>query len=60
MKNNKGFTLIELSIVLVVVGLIIGGVLVGKDLIDFYHSEDQAAGSASRKNFQEEPARDYN
>lgn len=28
-----GFTLIELSIVLVIIGLIIGGVLVGKDLI---------------------------
>jgi len=30
---KKGFTLIELSIVLVIVGLIIGGVLVGRDLI---------------------------
>ena len=29
----KGFTLIELSIVLVIVGLIVGGVLVGRDLI---------------------------
>ena len=28
-----GFTLIELSIVLVIIGLIIGGVLVGRDLI---------------------------
>ncbi len=28
-----GFTLIELSIVLVIIGLIVGGVLVGKDLI---------------------------
>src|SRR5262245_44524359 len=32
MKNN-GFTLIDLSIVLVIIGLIAGGVLVGKDLI---------------------------
>ena len=32
MKNN-GFTLIELSIVLVIIGLIVGGVLVGQDLI---------------------------
>lgn len=33
--NNKqgGFTLIELSIVLVIIGLIVGGVLVGQDLI---------------------------
>jgi prepilin-type N-terminal cleavage/methylation domain-containing protein len=32
-NNNYGFTLIELSIVLVIIGLIVGGVLVGKDLI---------------------------
>ncbi len=30
----EGFTLIELSIVLVVIGLIIGGILVGRDLIN--------------------------
>ena len=33
MKVKSGFTLIELSIVLVIIGLIIGGVLVGRDLI---------------------------
>ena len=32
-KSKNGFTLVELSIVLVVIGLIIGGVMVGKDLI---------------------------
>lgn len=31
--RNQGFTLIELSIVLVIIGLIVGGVLVGQDLI---------------------------
>jgi prepilin-type N-terminal cleavage/methylation domain-containing protein len=31
--KRAGFTLIELSIVLVIIGLIIGGVLVGRDLI---------------------------
>lgn len=31
--KEKGFTLIELSIVLVIIGLIVGGVLVGQDLI---------------------------
>jgi len=30
---KKGFTLLELSIVLVIIGLIVGGVLVGQDLI---------------------------
>lgn len=33
-KNNNGFTLVELSIVLVIIGLIVGGVLVGRDLIE--------------------------
>jgi prepilin-type N-terminal cleavage/methylation domain-containing protein len=32
-NNNSGFTLIELSIVLVIIGLIIGGVLIGQELI---------------------------
>lgn len=31
--NTTGFTLIELSIVLVIIGLIVGGILVGRDLI---------------------------
>ena len=31
--KQRGFTLIELSIVLVIIGLIVGGVLVGQDLI---------------------------
>lgn len=32
-EKNYGFTLVELSIVLVIIGLIVGGVLVGRDLI---------------------------
>ena len=32
-RTNSGFTLIELSIVLVIIGLIVGGVLVGQELI---------------------------
>jgi len=32
-KHNKGFTLVEMSIVLVIIGLIIGGILTGKELI---------------------------
>ncbi len=39
--NNKGFTLIELAIVLVIIGLILASVLKGKDLIN----------SAKRKQF---------
>ncbi len=41
LKSNKGFTLIELAIVLVIIGLILGSVLKGKDLIN----------SAKQKNF---------
>lgn len=33
MFSQRGFTLIELSIVLVIIGLIVGGILVGRDLI---------------------------
>lgn len=41
LRSNKGFTLIELAIVLVIIGLILGSVLKGKDLIN----------SAKQKNF---------
>lgn len=34
MRRYQGFTLIEVSIVLVIIGLIVGGILTGRDLID--------------------------
>lgn len=34
MPKNSGFTLVELSIVLVVIGLIVGGILTGQSLIE--------------------------
>ena len=33
MQLNKGFTLVEIAIVLVIVGLLIGGVLKGQEMI---------------------------
>jgi prepilin-type N-terminal cleavage/methylation domain-containing protein len=42
-RRNQGFTLIELSIVLVVVGLIVGGVLVGQNLIKAAQTRAQLA-----------------
>lgn len=33
MKNQKGFTLVEIAIVLVIIGLLLGGVLKGQEMI---------------------------
>ncbi|HDZ88642.1 MAG TPA: prepilin-type N-terminal cleavage/methylation domain-containing protein, partial [Nitrospirae bacterium] len=34
MKDNKGFTLVEMAIVLVIIGIILAGVLKGEELIN--------------------------
>lgn len=34
MRNNKGFTLVELAVVLVIIGIILGAVIKGNDLIE--------------------------
>ncbi len=41
--NNKAFTLVELSIVLIIIGLIIGGVLVGQDMVNAAKSRSTVA-----------------
>lgn len=33
LKNNKGFTLVELAIVLVIIGILLGGIIKGQELI---------------------------
>jgi prepilin-type N-terminal cleavage/methylation domain-containing protein len=43
MKHLSGFTLIELSIVLVIIGLIVGGILTGSSLIDAAAQRAQVA-----------------
>ena len=43
MKKQSGFTLIELAIVLVIIGLLLGGVLKGQELINSAKVKNMAA-----------------
>lgn len=43
MKKASGFTLIELAIVLVIIGLLLGGVLKGQELINSAKAKSLAA-----------------
>jgi len=42
-RHNRGFTLIEVSIVLVIIALIIAGILVGQDMINAAATRQQIA-----------------
>lgn len=43
MKNNKGFTLVEIAVVLVIIGLILGGILGSRSLIRSMQAKDVIA-----------------
>lgn len=42
-ESQKGFTLIEMSIVLVIIGLIVGGILKGQEVVNNAHLKTQVA-----------------
>lgn len=43
MKNNSGFTLVEIAVVLVIIGLLLGGILSGQSLIRSMQAKDVIA-----------------
>lgn len=50
MRNSKGFTLVEMAVVLVIIGIILGAVIKGQDLITNAQTKQIAAGVSSWRN----------
>jgi len=50
MRSNKGFTLVEMAIVLVIIGIILGAVIKGQDLIINAQAKQAAAAVSSWRN----------
>lgn len=50
MRSNKGFTLVEMAIVLVIIGVILGAVIKGQDLIVNAQAKQAAAAVSSWRN----------
>lgn len=50
MRNSKGFTLVELAVVLVIIGIILGAVIKGQDLITNAQSKQVASAVSSWRN----------
>jgi len=46
-RKSQGFTLIEISIVIVIIGLIVGGIVVGKGLVRSAHADRGGRGAQS-------------
>jgi len=50
MRGNKGFTLVEMAIVLVIIGIILGAVIKGQDLVVNAQAKQLASAVSSWRN----------